>query len=456
MIDPMEANLADPNRPSGFGCYEPNRTPAKHPGTGQVFWIETGCGNCLACGIKKARAKQAPIIAEVLTAEAQLYDWQFMTLTFGDESLPYTEPVPVPLGYQITRDAQGKQLLTKWKGPLYRPHSESTELRPKGDHLVRDHDGSYLRSGGRELDWEQEHWLHLTRVKKLSDEQIRRLTEGDYEPEQTINWYRLNRWLRRIHRAFGKAPRYVAAGEYGGITERPHFHVLMNITPHQLGPVLEMWMDQNEGTTVTDPKLAEWQRNPYCSHLRDLEHVGSYVTKDFVKSLHRRIHTASRLIAERPGIRGSKRPALGDGFIPTWLKVAESVWADAQLGSHDRARQVALLREGLAGVRLLGNRFKTPRRWNEAAFQHLGLDQADRYGAYELELERDANWQYLIDNDIDGYGAKRQEISDHDRKYYVKADEAYEARQEQKRANLHRRGWKGARRLVAGSEDSTP
>ena len=274
------------------------------------------CGQCYTCRRKVVRTRQGQAVLEqrfpLNDAYASPRGMHFFTLTYEDT--PMTEPRAHRLGW--AHDGEEER---PWNGPFVEARSRIEKV-----------DGVpyWLRDGRpkRELTQSEiayEHHRYLTEKLKWSRDMVSQWISGDYEPVSTVRYADIQKFLKRLRKGFAQRYpdrptfRYLASTEYGGITDRPHAHLMLWGFPHDgIEEVYSAWRGYGNGLGHVHPDYVDAVITG-SSELRDK--AATYQAKDLVKSRH--LFNASPTVFDRepPRVEGSRRPPIGDGAYNWWL-----------------------------------------------------------------------------------------------------------------------------------------
>ena len=278
------------------------------------------CGQCYTCRRRLVRQHQGKAMMEIARphepAHQQPGMFSFWSLTYEEE--PKTQPRPHKLGWQGEGDD-----LHLWTGPVHQPDRGSEEF-PQRIGLV---DGflAWIDPDGHEFLTEaecaEEHLRTLELKFNWTSDMIRRWETGDYQAVGTLRYSDIQKFLKRLRaemeRKLGLKLRFQVAGEYGGVTDRAHWHLIAAGLPQEHHDLVhELWepYDTNGHVHPTRHQAVNLgkavMRGP----------AGTYQAKDLAKSRHHWLRTPSQLDREPPRVEGSRCPPLGESYFNAWVE----------------------------------------------------------------------------------------------------------------------------------------
>ena len=336
------------------------------------------CGTCYACRRRLVRTRQGQAILEQkypVYAEHRHPDCQhFLTLTYRD--CPMTRPRPHKLG-QVQR-ADGK--VVPFNGPFTEPgRFRIIDGRPwsiLGRRFLRDEE---LVEEHREMFVNRYGW---------SDSQVRQWENGSYEPVETVSLADVQRYVKRLRMAAQRAMpgnrlRVMYALEYGGVTLRPHVHIMIWGLPLQ-------WIEL---------AYSAWEGTPGAGHVDpDLfgavvglqtvlgDRAATYAAKDLSKDPREFRESPEVYARERPKVRGSLKPAIGAGGYLPWLRdwilgtvIPAADSADLLPGVTDRdIQRILYVRRNFSRVNVVHEKlrtdsFPTPITWQRRCVEDMAV-----------------------------------------------------------------------------------
>ena len=275
------------------------------------------CGQCYTCRRRTVRTHQGKALmeyqhpAEPLHLKPDLASW--WTLTYRDT--PMTEPKRHEPGWIDP--------VTLWSGPFDQPNRGSAEfpqrlgvvdgapawIEPDGHHFLTENEviDEQLRTFENKYGWDRR--------------QIKRYFDGDYDPAPTLHYAHVQSFLKRLRiesdRKLDLGPlRFQSASEYGGVTDRPHYHLALWGLPQEHHDLVhDLWEDYHGGGHVFPDRHQAVNFGKGVMRGR----AATYQAKDLSKSRHHWLRTPSQFARERPRVEGSRRPPLGEGYFDSWI-----------------------------------------------------------------------------------------------------------------------------------------
>lgn len=364
------------------------------------------CKVCYSCRRVHVRRKQGQLALETAYPLTRYHAFPehrwWLTPTYDQP--PMTEPVPHELG--VTIDPRTGKVLP-YQGPYF------YNVRDGRARVILD--GKVPTSGktGRPLTPSQlidEHVDHLVSRYGWNSAQVEQWAKGTYESVPTLRRADMQKYLKRVKTALRRAshphvPRYGYSGEYGGMLDRPHYHLwLAGIPAELLHIVYEQW-EKVIGAGFIYPSYMNAMTTTDGMVFDDK--AAKYQNKDLAKggvALH---GTPALLARENPFVQGCTHPALGERYYPLWLesiqrKLDEAIikakndlqenWTSARNQvqalnqsdpsfEEDIAREyvgqcwIRALRREVKHFRLNNETFPTTLSWQHRALEALGMGQ---------------------------------------------------------------------------------
>ena len=386
------------------------------------------CGKCHNCRRKIARTWQGKGLLEYRRPyypehrDPKTHHW--VTLTYAEA--PMTTPRKHVLGWST--DSEGNEC--PWNGPFVkRPEQygrEGRQVTKRNGVPVWSDTGDFLD----EDELANEHYIYLTHRLGWNDAQVDRWIEGDYEPEMTTSVKDVQKFLDRLRKDHSRnqgaeAPlRYLWATEYGGALGRPHIHLMLfGLHVDNVHKIYQYWSDFNENYGHVHPSLYDAKRD-HATLMTD-QRASLYMAKDIAKMDHIFTGTPGMYEVEKPRVRGSKHPPIGDGAYDWWFeKYIGGLLAAAEKTNPfgiDECDEngipmreiyaVKLLRANYATVSIpmytkkgKTERFPSSITWRNRVRQDLQISQ-ELWDAASREIARENHDQVqLIRQNVDGLG----------------------------------------------------
>lgn len=162
----------------------------------------------------------------------------------------------------------------------------------------------------------------------------------------TLRYRDVQLFLKRLRKYYpNENIRFLCCGEYGGITLRPHYHMIL--IGHEFTDLIEFRYDERGYSLFKCPSLEKLWKNGFVSVGTANKDSAGYVARYNMKSSQNaEVRELCELVGiEKPRLRGSRRPALGREFILSHaIEFLEcgSVWISTESGGV----RVALPRYG--------------------------------------------------------------------------------------------------------------
>lgn len=198
-------------------------------------------------------------------------------------------------------------------------------------------------------DYAFEHIRYLNERLGWSQGQVEQWISGSYEPVSTLNHPDIQKFVKRLRdwhartyinpwklyeKKLSVGPRknpvtspkiaredplrILWAGEYGGVTDRPHYHLLLfGLHQRDVHKVYELWENYEHNLGHVDPPKFQAITSG-ASLMRD--RAATYQAKDLAKSRHLFQKNPAVFDRHPPRVDGSRRPAIGDGAYDWWLE----------------------------------------------------------------------------------------------------------------------------------------
>lgn len=417
--------------------------------------LHVPCGHCYTCRRRLVRSRQGQALAEQLHPvyrEHMLPTMQhWLTLTYSDDTVPWTTPVPHPLGRVVDEDGND---IGPYRGPFVGGKRTATLSDDQHREAVYgsswgDREGDFVTPADlREMHREQlEAW-------GWSSKDITQWVEGTYKPARTVRSKDAQDFVKRLRRraeyhSNGELTiRIIWATEYGGVTDRPHIHVAIFGLPQDLiEHAYEAWP-----YGLVHPPLVE-ARVSGASLMRDK--AATYQAKDIVKGAAHFRRSPADLAREAPRVQGSKNPPIGAGAYPMWLEYQVKPKIDAAQALVDAGEipekydgdgevfVTCVAREASNQLTLRRSKFHAETfpvmdHWKGRLRKDLGISDAqwDRAGAL-MDEWRAATAQIL--ETPEAQGGLAEAYHDHQRELRERGrrnQEAEKRRVEQKRSKL--------------------
>ena len=423
------------------------------------------CGQCYSCRRKLVRVRQGQAVAEqafpYYPEHADYLAQHFLTFTHRDESLPMTEPRPHRLGYVLDPDTGEEK---PFNGPFAKMRDTDRVTGPR--RMVKDPHGvvrlEHIRSGitkrsgvpvwtetGDPLtqtELETQHERYLYERLFWSAKQIDQWLRGEYKPMPTTRIAVMQRFIAALRSWFhrNRNPeqpiRYMFASEYGGVTERPHYHMLLwGLHVKDIDQVYRIW-EETLGEGHVFPHL----QDAILSNATVMKgKAATYQAKDLSKSRHLFQNNPAVFDVERPKVIGSKHPPIGDGAYGYWFEnwIAQIVEKAEKMFGNDEKMVIRTVLEnyGLMHLPVAGRSqtFPTTPRWKQMCLSDLGISESEALAAARKETEEFNNEvDHAVKHNIGGLGDWHDERKS---ELQAQADENQERearRIEEKRAKL--------------------
>mgnify|MGYP000110519513 CR=1 FL=1 len=370
------------------------------------------CGQCFFCKRKISRRWIGKAMAETSYPVNMEHDDLHMIhkfdLTYA--KTPMTAPIGHTLGEVNGSPFAGPWANNKWPDRRIEVNDLGQPFYTKNKKVLTDFD---LRFEHRRSLIQRNGWDH----KRVSDWE-----SGSYDPIMTTSVKDIQVFIDRLKIALKRKRhdllpiRYLVGTEYGGITGRPHAHIIIwGLLPDDATMVHDKWEGyQREAATNGHVHPG---RHDCDIHRASIVTGGaeSYSVKDVPKARHLSTGNPSILEQETPRVFGSKVPPIGEGAFLPWmekqiypsLQRAESLLSGT---AGDReVQQTVFLRQIYTAfsVRLKPDEHGRPRnetfptttRWREKCRRKLGIPDSV-WDAATVQIEtRSANETELLTND---------------------------------------------------------
>ena len=326
------------------------------------------------------------------------------------EETPMTIPTSHRLGVIQGDYFNGPWTNNKWPNPRIAKIGKNDYCYVKTGELLTENDRAL------------EHRMYLSGTLGWSSDQINRWVAGDYEPMQTTRVSDVQRMIKRLrkwHRKYRSAEsplRFLWATEYGGVTDRPHAHLIVwGLHPDDATKVHDFWEGYQHGE-ARNGHVHPYRRD--CTlNLASVVKGGAepYTVKDVPKSRHLTHGNPTIYEQETPRVCGSKSPPIGDGAYPKWLEEqVQPALCKYARKSHWKGEELeVMLTLGLrkiysvVGVHLGDDdkgrpkyeRYPTSERWRDRCRADLGIDDAAWLKATEIQEMTNANETHELRTD---------------------------------------------------------
>ena len=354
---------------ANFRCEQPNVITTAH---GPRF---IPCGDCRTCLRKVVMMRTGLAVME------QVRPWyrhhldpnmqHKLDLTYEKE--PMTVPVPHRLGV-VFDEATGKEKL--WAGHPW--DGQKRGVFKKNGRLVyaesrESEDYEYLT----EDQCAEEFDLVYRNRYKWTSRDIQRYETGDYDPRPTPRYRDIELFLKRVRTELDREHgiqkmRHIAATEVGDLNFRPHGHIcLLGVPVGAVPDLYALWTDYaptGEGAGIPGFVYPFWE-DALKGATVIYGNAGPYALKDIAKSPYLYNRTPEMLGVERPKVRYSTSPPIGERYRHKWTRdQLLPGYIQALDGGADPADAVTELRKKALRVRVqLWNKkweeYPTAPRW---------------------------------------------------------------------------------------------
>lgn len=376
----------DPEGPSFPNCENPQRVFASASDEAAGMLLRP-CGHCFSCRRRRANVKEGVMVSELRRPLHEAHGLPgasvWLTLTYPDSALPWTDPEPHDLSLNSSQDRP-------FAGPFVRPELRGGRPKPRVFSEGGESAAYWLDAGPAGLprrltaaELAAEQVLYLRHIVGWSDSQIGEWQDGSYDSVPTLDRADLSNYLKRLraHHAFNYPDepglRFAAAGEYGDLLGRPHFHLLLwgfGQRPADVRAMYRAWQRHQDEAIVHPPLDRALHHGALSPSVNKA--VAAYQAKDLVKSRQELLATPA-LAARVPGyVAQSDRPPLGVSQCEHWLRTVvipamESAGPDA-LARCVAARRVMLTFQ--VSVEGSVRQYITSRWWREQVRQGFADD----------------------------------------------------------------------------------
>jgi len=372
------------------------------------------CGKCFTCRRKNARRAAGQTMMEqaypLYSSHGLPKSQHFFALTYREERLPMTTPKPHNLGF--VEDASGDD--NPFNGPFVKD-PDRYALEGKEIHT---HDGLAKWSDTDEYlsedELAEEHFRYLQTKLGWSENDVKRWEDGDYDPEPTTSVKDMQKYVDRLrkwhsrHREPEEPLRYKVCTEYGGVTQRPHAHIILfGLRQDDIQVAYDYWEEHSGGNGLCKPYLSDAILED-ATVMRDRAAV--YQMKDMFKSRHLYVGTPAKYATEQPKQFGSKHPPLGDAAFEWWFEshILRLIEKSTKLFSGDQEKILHAIMKDYCLVHLPVNgrseTFTSTKRWRTKVRETLAIPDKQWEAAREtLELQHN-EVHHAIRNNILGLG----------------------------------------------------
>lgn len=276
------------------------------------------CGQCYTCRRGVVRRRQGQAAMEILHPQFRshvLPEMQhFFTLTYADPA-PQTKPVPHELGTVVDESGQ----VRPYRGPF-----------PKGTGRIRwEDDVPIWDETGRRVSKRMLADLHADYLEdrlNWSPDQVREWVDGTYAPLDTLVVRHRQNFMKRLRERVARAGlpdpiRFLISGEYGGVTDRPHWHLfLWGLPPEMTDVVHDAWSGyQTKDFVPGHVEPSRWECRVHRASVARGK-AADYQSKDLVKGRGQLAVSPSMLARTRPHVQGSLKPPIGAAGYPWWFE----------------------------------------------------------------------------------------------------------------------------------------
>lgn len=421
----------------------------KRPGGGERI---LPCGKCYNCRRKLVRKRQGQAVCEqrfpYYPEHGDPLCQHFLTFTY--KKTPMTIPRPHKLGKIV--DSDGNEI-GDFAGPFQKRDPNARDAKSREGIEKRSGRPCWAATGDplTPAEIEEQHERYFLDRLGWSPQMLRNWETGNYDPEPTTRVKDIQMFIDRLRKRHSRSAgaesplRYMFATEYGGVTERPHWHLLLWGLHHDnIEWVYKYWEDYQEGYGFVDPTLFDAKVN-----MKTVMggRAATYQAKDLAKSRHEFVGTPGMYEVERPRVDGSRNPPIGDGAYSYWMETwigkviqkAENLPLRPGVDREEFVTRMVLDNYAILHVPIPNSRpqtFPTTRKWRERCRADLGIsDENWEKALLAVEAEEQEKARLIRDN-VDGLGDEHVEYLEELRDRNEETQRRERDRIEAKRAKL--------------------